>query len=303
LDCPGIVFGTNPTADVVLRNCVKLEQIPDVIEPIEAIFKRCRPEQLSQIYQIPVFNTAMEFLTFIAQKRGKLLKGGRINIQAAGKSVLQDWNSGKIPFYTIPPKKKDVHISAEIVSDWSKAFDIGSIGQAEDAMLNNLSRNSENMMEMEAGTADTFQDEDEVDEMNDEDDDEEGDLDEEGDEMNDEDGASDMSGRTMVSDDIIRRREAAAALANSGTGAKKLASLFPEEASLNPQKNKLKKQELKRNRKLKQKNTTAVLRDDAEMQDEDDNGSDAFDFSKAFAFKRTDDDDDGEDDDIDIEDI
>eukprot|EP01119_Soliformovum_irregulare_P008386 TRINITY_DN21506_c0_g1_i1.p2 TRINITY_DN21506_c0_g1~~TRINITY_DN21506_c0_g1_i1.p2 ORF type:complete len:577 (+),score=218.12 TRINITY_DN21506_c0_g1_i1:1909-3639(+) len=292
LDCPGIVFGSNPTADVVLRNAVKLEKIKDVMEPVEAIFKRCRPEQLSKIYQIPLFNTGFEFLSFIAQKRGKLLKGGRIDLQAAGRSVLQDWNIGKIPFYTIPPKRKDVHISASIVNNWSKEFDIASLDQQQDSIIDQYGgKKSDNMMEMEAGQADTF-------EMDDDDDMEDEELDEEGDEegMEDDDDESVTSGKTFVSDDIISRREQshAAQLLSSATGTKSLASLFPEEAALNPQKKNKKKQQ-KKNKKLQKQNVS----------DEEDDGNDSFDFSRAFAFKDDADDADDADnaDDIDIDDI
>jgi hypothetical protein len=30
-------------------------------------------------------------------------QGGKVNLEAAARSVLKDWNIGKIPFYTLPP--------------------------------------------------------------------------------------------------------------------------------------------------------------------------------------------------------
>ena len=38
--------------------------------------------------------------------------------------VLQDWNGGKIPYYTIPPDSKKSHIEASVVNDWGKALDL-----------------------------------------------------------------------------------------------------------------------------------------------------------------------------------
>jgi hypothetical protein len=44
------------------------------------------------------------------------------------KSVLQDWNCGKISFYTEPPKdKNNVHLSAQIVNQWSKEFNLDEV--------------------------------------------------------------------------------------------------------------------------------------------------------------------------------
>lgn len=48
--------------------------------------------------------------------------------------------SGKIKYYTIPPEENqdDVHISAEIVTESAKEFDINSFEAMETEMLNNL---------------------------------------------------------------------------------------------------------------------------------------------------------------------
>ena len=58
--------------DIILRNAVKLEQIPDPVEPVETIMKRCTAEQLMQLYKIPQFTTVNQFLMHIANKKGKL---------------------------------------------------------------------------------------------------------------------------------------------------------------------------------------------------------------------------------------
>jgi nuclear GTP-binding protein len=75
IDSPGIVFtsGANPN-DIILRNAVKLEQITDPVEPVEVILKRCKIEQLMQIYSIPAFANVNQFLMHIAHKKGKLVK-------------------------------------------------------------------------------------------------------------------------------------------------------------------------------------------------------------------------------------
>lgn len=51
--------------------------------------------------------------------------------------MLQDWNSGKIPYYTIPPtgREKAAQISAEIVQQWSAEFQLDDIKSSEQTAL------------------------------------------------------------------------------------------------------------------------------------------------------------------------
>ena len=50
LDCPGIVMATSTSdAAMILRNCVKIEQLVDPISPVEAILRRCNKAEVSHI--------------------------------------------------------------------------------------------------------------------------------------------------------------------------------------------------------------------------------------------------------------
>lgn len=99
LDCPGIVFTSSTSeAEAVLRNAVALNSISDVLSPVELIMEKSTPEQLMELYKIAEFSNSIEFLTLVAQKRGKLKSGGIVDIQGAAKMVILDWNGGKIPF-------------------------------------------------------------------------------------------------------------------------------------------------------------------------------------------------------------
>lgn len=44
-------------------------------------------------------------------------------MESAARTVLNDWNSGKIPYFSLPPADSTVHLSAEIKSEWSAAFE------------------------------------------------------------------------------------------------------------------------------------------------------------------------------------
>ncbi|XP_051865039.1 guanine nucleotide-binding protein-like 3-like protein [Pristis pectinata] len=127
LDCPGIVMATpSSDADVVLRNCVKVEQLTDPVGPVAAILRRCDKQQVRQHYGVGEFRDAREFLALLARRLGKLKKGAVPDHEKAARTVLSDWTSGKIRYFTHPPETHTLptHISAEIVSELGKAFDI-----------------------------------------------------------------------------------------------------------------------------------------------------------------------------------
>ncbi|XP_036007471.1 guanine nucleotide-binding protein-like 3-like protein [Fundulus heteroclitus] len=126
LDCPGIVMATSTTdAAMILRNCVKIEQLVDPLPPVEAILRRCNKAQIIEHYGVPDFQTPQEFLALLARRQGKLRKGGLPDTDKAAKSVLMDWTGGRISYFTHPPETHTLptHVSAEIVSEMGKAFD------------------------------------------------------------------------------------------------------------------------------------------------------------------------------------
>ena len=55
------------------------------------------------------------------------------------RSVLQDWNGGKIPFYTLPPAKKPTHdLGSSIVSTWGQEINIDALQAADQSVLSAL---------------------------------------------------------------------------------------------------------------------------------------------------------------------
>eukprot|EP00299_Pterocystis_sp_00344_P012724 c6146_g1_i1.p1 GENE.c6146_g1_i1~~c6146_g1_i1.p1 ORF type:complete len:515 (-),score=154.41 c6146_g1_i1:170-1714(-) len=172
LDCPGVVFdsanNTNASPEVVLRNAVAVEKVVDPIAVVDAIIKRCSAEGLARHYNTAAFNTAAEFLVLMAKLRGKLKRGGVVDLESAARTVLMDWNAGKIPFYTLPPLQTSPEVEAEtvIVSEWAKEFDIASLLQDEARDLSQLPVGPASaFVQMEAGTAGAmnFDDDEEMD--------------------------------------------------------------------------------------------------------------------------------------------
>ncbi|EIW66595.1 hypothetical protein TREMEDRAFT_65463 [Tremella mesenterica DSM 1558] len=136
LDCPGVVLeefskeeGEKKKAEMMLRNCIKAELVEDPIVPVEVILDKVGPEILCKMYDIPPYSDVREFLIRVALTRGRLGKGGIPDLDAAAVSVLRDWNTGKIPYYTMPPLSRPAPTSA-LAGDTEMAAESDRIGDA-----------------------------------------------------------------------------------------------------------------------------------------------------------------------------
>ena len=142
MDSPGIVFADGDSTATALRNCVNVDEMVDVITPVQAILERCPQSYLMQLYSIPRFKSgdAMSFLALIAKATGKLKKGGIPNIDAAARGIIFDWNFGKIRYYCNPPKLTNSKLESEsrIVSSFGSSFDINNLGEEDIKVLDEL---------------------------------------------------------------------------------------------------------------------------------------------------------------------
>lgn len=69
-----------------------------------------RIHPLAQFYGIgslPAGGDVMEFIRRVGVRRGRLMKGGQVDEEATAKMILDDWNSGRIGYYTYPPEVDD----------------------------------------------------------------------------------------------------------------------------------------------------------------------------------------------------
>lgn len=134
IDCPGILFADDMSEeDAALRNCLNIDQLADCTLPVQAILARCTKDQLMTIYNIPLFADVTDFLRLVAERRGKILRGGVPNYALVSRTVVQDWNTGKIPYYCVPPEVDPaIHVSSEIMPTWSEAFKLHEVLQAEE---------------------------------------------------------------------------------------------------------------------------------------------------------------------------
>ncbi|KAG0379842.1 GTPase required for pre-60S ribosomal subunit nuclear export and maturation [Mortierella sp. AD032] len=106
IDCPGVVHPstTDTETDIVLKGVVRVENIKQPDDYIPAMLERVRPEYIQRTYELDHWEDSVDFLTQIAKRTGKLVKGGEADLGSVAKMVLNDWLRGKIPYYSAPPE-------------------------------------------------------------------------------------------------------------------------------------------------------------------------------------------------------
>jgi len=142
IDSPGIVMSSSvDPVERVLRNCTRLDLAGiDASLVVEHILRRCSTQQIMLQYGVPNFKDTAEFLTLMAQKLGRLKKGGIPDVEKAAFKVVEDWNIGKIRYYTQPPEEHTLshHLTADIVTSMSSAFDLSQVDALQTITLDKL---------------------------------------------------------------------------------------------------------------------------------------------------------------------
>ncbi|PYI03746.1 NGP1NT-domain-containing protein [Aspergillus sclerotiicarbonarius CBS 121057] len=105
IDCPGVVppNQNDSPEDILLRGVVRVENVENPEQYIPAILKRVQPKHLERTYGVKQTEDPIEFLSVLARKGGRLLRGGEPDLDGVAKMVINDFLRGKIPWYTPPP--------------------------------------------------------------------------------------------------------------------------------------------------------------------------------------------------------
>ncbi|XP_013201078.2 guanine nucleotide-binding protein-like 3 homolog [Amyelois transitella] len=142
LDSPGIVFhsGADTDASVALKNAIRVGSLKDPVTPATAILQRANKQTLMDLYSVPEFSKPQEFFAQLASRMGRFKKGGVPDQDAAARILLNDWNTGKVRYFTEPPETldPDVHVDAKIVSAVAQEFDINSFEAMETEAMGEL---------------------------------------------------------------------------------------------------------------------------------------------------------------------
>ncbi|KAJ5895112.1 Nucleolar GTP-binding protein 2 [Penicillium taxi] len=109
IDCPGVVPpNQNDTeTDILLRGVCRVENVDNPEQYIPAVMRRVQPRHLERTYGIKEPTDAIDFLSRLARKGGRLIKGGEPDLDGVAKMVINDFLRGKIPWFTVPPKIGD----------------------------------------------------------------------------------------------------------------------------------------------------------------------------------------------------
>lgn len=105
IDCPGVVppSQSDTEQDILLRGVVRVENVEHPEQYITAVLARTKPQHIERTYQIKGYKDAVEFLSILARKGGRLLKGGEPDLDGVAKMIINDFLRGKIPWFTPPP--------------------------------------------------------------------------------------------------------------------------------------------------------------------------------------------------------
>ena len=120
IDCPGIVpdhgnweITISAEADKVLKGVVRPEKLTSPSLYIPALLSRiANTSNLVKKYSIDpqiiadnpgFFFDANLFLSTLAVRMGKLLKGGEPDLETVARVVIQDWQKGRLPYFVPPP--------------------------------------------------------------------------------------------------------------------------------------------------------------------------------------------------------
>ena len=122
IDCPGVVPPSQGDSeqDILLRGVVRVENVEHPAQYIDAVLRRTQTRHIERTYEIKhadYNDDSIEFLSILARKAGRLLKGGEPDVDGVAKMVLNDFLRGKIPWFTPPPKKEQAEqaVGAEVV--------------------------------------------------------------------------------------------------------------------------------------------------------------------------------------------
>lgn len=141
LDSPGIIFQKPQDADqnrfYALKNAQKVTEIQDPFPLAEDILKRGTMSYFCKLYDLSEYHSTDEFLAKKAIKMGALAKKGVPDVKKAARTLIEDWNAGKIKYCTHPPEEGDeVHVSAQLVSPDAPEFNLDSLDQVMKALDN-----------------------------------------------------------------------------------------------------------------------------------------------------------------------
>jgi nuclear GTP-binding protein len=108
IDSPGIVYDTGDNeVDTVLKGVVRAERIDVPMDFIPEILRRVKKEYIHRQYMVSDWDDHIDFLSKVALRNGKLMKGGEPDVKCVAVSIINDWQRGKLPYFVAPPRSEE----------------------------------------------------------------------------------------------------------------------------------------------------------------------------------------------------
>lgn len=122
IDCPGVVppSRTDTEEDILLRGVVRVENVENPEQYMPAVLRRTKPQYIERTYGVKGYKDSHDFLSILARKGGRLLKGGEPDLDSVAKMVISDFLRGKVPWFTPPPYSENAATEKETVDAEAK---------------------------------------------------------------------------------------------------------------------------------------------------------------------------------------
>nr|CEL73802.1 TPA: GTPase domain containing protein [Toxoplasma gondii VEG] len=132
-DIPRAEAAAESCSAFILRSLLPVHRLENPQEVATGVAAWCCSETLQRLYRLEGFSSPQEMLALLAHRRGKLKKGGIPDLDAAAKIFLQDWQSGVIPYYTMPPEDSEHTATSDMKSEkvafWKSPEAAGGTGE------------------------------------------------------------------------------------------------------------------------------------------------------------------------------
>ncbi|MBN3308698.1 GNL3 protein, partial [Amia calva] len=133
IDSPSIIAAPSSSAvALALRSLPETEKERNPQDAVRALHKHSDKQQIMLQYNVPDFRNALEFLTFLAKKRGYLQKGGIPDTEKAAAIFLNDWTGAKMSYHSKPPEEHELppYLSDSMVAEMQVMWSVDKLQQA-----------------------------------------------------------------------------------------------------------------------------------------------------------------------------
>ena len=95
-----------------MHNIIRTEDIKEPLEIVEKILKKMTKENFLKTYDLDISIlkgselTIEKIVYLVGEKLKKYKKGGMVDLDKSARIIINDWNSGKLKYYSVKHKIK-----------------------------------------------------------------------------------------------------------------------------------------------------------------------------------------------------